>query len=388
MRDKTKLARIGRNAKHSAQMVNLPVYRGSTVLFDTVAQLEAAMAARARHEDMPVYGTTGTPSSFALSQALAEMEGGYKCQLYPSGLAAIAGPLMGLLSAGDHLLMPDSVYSPSRAFCDQFLKRFGVRTSYYDPCVGGKISDLLQPNTKVIFLESPGSYTFEVQDVPAIVEQAKKRGILTMMDNTWATPLFFKPLEMGVDVSMQAVTKYVGGHADILMGAATTNEETWPLIRDGAYNLGQCVSGDEAYLALRGMRTMELRLVQQMHSAIKIAQWLMGQDGVAKVLHPALPHDPGHALWKRDFKGAAGLFGLELAQADQKHVDQFIDDLELFGIGFSWGGYESLAIQGRPPRTVKPWTGGPLIRLSIGLEDPDDLIADLKAALTRFNRAR
>lgn len=386
MKEDTKLASLGRAPDPHAGAVNIPVYRMSTAVFESVSAMEAAMAARLRNEDATVYGTTGTPSSFALQNALADLEDGYRCLLYPSGLAAVVAPLMGLLSQGDHLLMTDSVYGPTRQFCDGMLKRFGVETTYFDPLIGADLKSIMRPNTRAVFLESPGSYSFEIQDTPLLASIAHDAGAKVLMDNTWASPLFHKPLSLGVDVSIQAATKYIVGHADVLMGAVTTNAETWPLVRDATWMLGQCVGGDDIYLALRGLRTMKVRLERHQSSAIKVADWLMTRKEVARVLHPALPYDPGHAIWRRDFTGSTGLFGVELQPAPKKAVNALLDGLKLFGLGFSWGGYESLAIEGRPPRSVTPWRGGPLLRLHIGLEDPDDLIEDLKSGFELFNQ--
>jgi cysteine-S-conjugate beta-lyase len=298
--------------------------------------------------------------------------------LYPSGVAAIAGGLLALLSPGDHLLMPDSAYGPTRSLSDGLLRQMGVRTTYYDPVIGAGISEIISAETKVIFLESPGSLTFEVQDVPAITAIARARGIITMLDNTWATPLFFPALAHGVDVTMMSLTKYVGGHSDAMMGSLTCTAALWPRLRQAAFQLGQSVSADDCALMLRGLRTLDVRLRQSAASGLAVAQWLRDRPEVGTVLHPALPTCPGHPEWARDFTGASGLFAFTLKGANKAGRARFIDTLSLFGIGYSWGGYESLVVPSDPARSAVPWSAdGPLIRLSIGLEDPADLIADL-----------
>ena len=376
-------------------IVNPPVWRASTILYDSVADLE--MRGRDTHDRL-FYGRRGTPTVWALADALDGLEpGAAGTLLYPSGVAAIAAGLLALLSPGDHLLMVDSVYDPTRSFCDGLLKRMGVRTTYYDPLIGAGIANLIEPDTKLIFLESPGSLTFEVQDVPAITAVARAHGITTMLDNTWATPLLFPALRHGVDVTMMSLTKYVGGHSDAMMGSLTATPALWPRLRDAAYQLGQSVSADDCALMLRGLRTLEVRLARSGASALAVAEWLAQRPEVGRVLHPALTDCPGHATWQRDFSGASGLFAftLKVAGAD-RHVglptgtatpghagkmqrSALVDALSLFGIGYSWGGFESLVVPANPPRSAVPWVGdGPLVRLSIGLEDPADLIADLE----------
>jgi cysteine-S-conjugate beta-lyase len=304
--------------------------------------------------------------------------------LYPSGVAAIAGALLAVLSPGDELLMTDSAYEPTRSLCDGLLGRFGIKTSYYGPCIGADIAALITPATRAIFLESPGSLTFEVQDAPAIVAAAKAAGLITLIDNTWATPLFLPALALGIDISIMSLSKYVGGHSDLMMGSVTANAAQWGTLRNTAYQLGQSVSPDDCALALRGLRTLDVRMERHQASGLAVAQWLAARPEVGRVLHPALPGDPGHALWRRDFVGASGLFGFTLKGANTAGRARFIDALTHFGIGYSWGGYESLVVTADPAslRTAVPWTDSdPLVRLSIGLEDVADLIADLEQAL-------
>ena len=322
---------------------------------------------------------------WALADALTELEpGAAGTLLYPSGVAAIAGALLALLSPGDELLMVDSAYDPTRSLCDGLLKRLGIATTYYDPAVGAGIARLITPATRAIFLESPGSLTFEVQDVPAIVAAAQAAGVTTLIDNTWATPLLFPALAHGIDISIMSLAKYVGGHSDLMMGSVTANAALWPKLRATAYQLGQAVSPDDCALALRGLRTLDVRMARHQASALAVAEWLSARPEVGRVLYPALPGDPGHALWQRDFKGASGLFGFTLKGADTPARARFIDALAHFGIGYSWGGYESLVVTADPAslRTAVPWTDpDPLVRLSIGLEDVGDLLADLERAL-------
>ena len=369
-------------------VVNPPVWRASTILFDDVAHLRGVGADT--HEKF-FYGRRGTPTAWALADALTELEpGAAGTMLYPSGVAAIAGALLALLRPGDQLLMVDSAYDPSRTMCTGLLADFGVETVFYDPLIGAGIADLITDATKVIFLESPGSLTFEVQDVPAIVAAARARGVLTVIDNTWATPLYFSALGHGVDVSVMACTKYIVGHSDVMMGSVTANARTWPRIRARALGLGQVVSADDAALALRSLRTLDIRLARHQASARAVAKWLAGRPEIAKVLHPALPDCPGHALWVRDFDGSTGLFSIMLAGGGETERAAFIDALRLFGIGYSWGGFESLALPVDPARyrTARPWDGaGPLVRLHIGLEEPSDLVADLEVGLSIWCRA-
>lgn len=370
-------------------MVSPPVWRASTMLFDDVAHLRAA-GGDTHHRLF--YGRKGTPTAWALADALTAMEpGAAGTMLYPSGVAAIAGALLALLRPGDQLLMVDSAYDPSRGMCEGLLADFGIETVYYDPLIGGGIADLITDRTAAIFLESPGSLTFEVQDVPAIVAAAKARDIPTLIDNSWATPLLFPALEMGVDIAILACTKYIVGHSDVMMGSVTANARWWPRIRARAWGLGQVVSPDDAALALRSLRTLAVRLERHQASALRVAQWLAARPEVARVLHPALPDCPGHAQWARDFRGSSGLFSFVLAGGGEAARTALIDALRLFGIGYSWGGFESLALPVDPARyrTARPWQAeGPLVRLHIGLEAPGDLIADLEAGLAAWRAAQ
>lgn len=383
-RTDTGIVHGGRRREWRGRLVNPPVHRASTILFDSVAEMRSAAPRFADH----YYGLHGTPTQWALSEALTELEpGAAGTMLYPSGLAAVTAALLTALSAGDELLMTDSVYGPTRRFCDAFLKRYGVTTRYYDPLASAGIAELIGDRTRAIFLESPGSLTMEVQDVPAICAAAKARGVATLLDNTWATPLFFPALAAGVDLSILAGTKYVGGHSDVMLGSVTANADWYPRLERTSWDLGQTVGPDDAWLCSRGLRTMPVRLRQHEASALRIARWLGEQPQVAAVLHPALPDCPGHDLWARDFKGASGLFSFVLKGGDDAGRTRFIEALELFGLGYSWGGYESLVVPADPERlrTATRWTSeGPLVRLQIGLEDADDLIEDLAAALERW----
>ncbi|MBN8810507.1 MULTISPECIES: cystathionine beta-lyase [unclassified Sphingomonas] len=384
--DKTKVVAAGRRKEWTQGIVNPPVWRASTILYDDVAHLRASGASDTHHRLF--YGRRGTPTQWSLADALTELEPGAEATLlYPSGVAAIASTLLALLSPGDHLLLPDSSYDPTRNFANGLLRRMGVETSYYDPLIGEGIAALCRANTRVIFLESPGSLTFEVQDVPAIVAAARDRGIATVLDNTWATPLLFPAIARGIDYTILAATKYVVGHSDVMLGSVTAAQGRYAALRDASYQLGQTASPDDAWLGARGLRTMAIRLEQHGRAALRIAEWLKTRPEVARVLHPALPDCPGHALFQRDFKGASGLFSFVLAGGGEKARAALIDGLEHFGIGYSWGGYESLALPVDPQRfrTATEWKAeGPVVRLQIGLEDPDDLIADLAQGLARF----
>ncbi|HEX9946464.1 MAG TPA: cystathionine beta-lyase [Allosphingosinicella sp.] len=386
-RPDTQLVQGGRRKEWRGRLVNPPVHRASTILFDSVAEMRAA----APEFGKAYYGLHGTPTHWALAEALTELEpGAAGTMLYPNGLAAVTAALLSLLSAGDELLMTDSVYGPTRHFCDGFLKRFGVATRYYDPMVGAGISELIGERTRAIFLESPGSLTMEVQDAPAICAAAKARGVATLLDNTWATPLFFPALAAGVDLSILAGTKYVGGHSDVMLGSVTATDRHYPKLERTSWDLGFSASPDDAWLGSRGLRTMGVRLRQHEASALRIARWLKEQPQAAAVLHPALPECPGHEHWRRDFKGASGLFSFVLRGGDAERI-RFIEALELFGLGYSWGGYESLVVPADPERirTATRWRSeGPLVRLQIGLEDPDDLIEDLAAALASCGAGR
>jgi cysteine-S-conjugate beta-lyase len=377
-RPSTVIVEGGRRKEWRRCLVNVPVERASTILFDSVAELESNAPGLGIYR----YGLQGTATHWALSEALSELEpGAAGTALSSTGLAAITSALLAVLSAGDELLVTDSVYGPTRKFCDTTLKRFGVTTRYYDPLVGADIVGLIGDKTRAILLESPGSLTMEIQDVPAICAVARERSVVTLLDNTWATPLFFPAIAAGVDITILAATKYVGGHADVMIGAASATEQYFSAVQRTTWDLGHALSPDDAWLGSRGLRTMAVRLKQHEASALRTAQWLKAQPRVGLVLHPALPDCPGHDLWKRDFKGSSGLFAFEL----DGDPAAFVDNLDLFGIGFSWGGYESLALPVHPVRTVSKAPAENLVRLHIGLEDPDDLIEDLTNAFTRIS---
>jgi cystathionine beta-lyase len=380
LRKDTKLVGVGRKPSLHAGAVNTPVYRVSTVMFpDVETMLNESQAY--------TYGRRGTPTTRALEEALCELEGGARTVLTPSGLSACTLAIMATCSAGDHILVTDSVYGPTRVFCDRLGKRFGIATTYFKPLLGSAIAAEFRPETKAVFLESPGSLTFEVQDVPAIAAAAHARGIAVILDNTWATPLHFDAFRHGVDLSVQAATKYLAGHADVLMGAVSASAAYKDKLVDAHGTLGLCSSGDDAYLALRGLRTLGVRLLRQQESAIELVAWLKARDEVARVLYPPMHDDPGHALWKRDFTGACGLFGVVLKPASAKAVAAMMDGMELFGLGYSWGGFESLILPARFRRSFPVEYEGPLIRLHIGLEDIEDLKADLAAGFERLRRA-
>ena len=380
----TLLVHVERDTKRSAGLVNPPVFRGSTVLFDTVAEYES------RDPDdfkSMRYGVHGTPTAHALEGAVAALEGGHAAVALPSGLAAITAALCAYAKAGSHLLMVDSTYGPARNFCERRLKHYGVDVEYYDPLLGAGIAKLIRDNTALVYCEAPGSLTFEMQDIPAIAAAAHARGIPVLADTTWGTPYFFRSFEHGVDVSIHAGTKYIVGHSDVLLGMLVTNEQHWLPVRRTVADYGFCVSPDDCYLALRGLRTIGVRMQHQQQSALAVARWLEGRPEVLRVLYPALASDPGHALWQRDFSGAASLFGVVLKPVAWEKVGAMIDALQLFGIGSSWGGYESLAIRAdvTKGRTATQWNpGGPLVRLHIGLEAPTDLIADLERAFAQL----
>jgi cysteine-S-conjugate beta-lyase len=383
----TRMSHAGRAGTHVHGFVNPAVHRGSTVLFpNSEARREGA---KHRFEQFMTYGTQGGPTHYALEDVIAEIEGGTRCLILGTGLAAVAVPLLAWLKSGDHCLMPDSAYGPARNLCEGLLKGWGIETTYYDPTVDeAGMAALIRPNTKVVYTESPGSHTFEVQDVPAIARAAHARGAKVMMDNTWGIH-HFKPFEKGVDVSIQALTKYVGGHSDVLLGSVTVNnEEDWKILRAAGSQLGQYASTDDCWLALRGVRTMSVRLKRQEASGIEVARWLSTRPEVLRVMHPALPEHPQHVLFRRDFSGACSLFGVVFQpQYRIEDVYRFIDSLALFGIGASWGGYESLAVAttGNITRTAGTGDfGGPMARIHIGLEEPADLIADLAQGLVRL----
>lgn len=386
----SRLVHIGRQPGKPFETVNVPVWRASSVLFSRTAEMQAEVADtlggahRAAH-----YATSGTPTTFALADAVAELEAGphpARTALMPSGLAAITTALLAYLNPGDHMLMSDSVYGPARVFTQGMLARMGIATTFYNPAAGAEIEALIQPNTRVIYLESPGSYTFELQDVPAICAVARKHGIITMLDNAWASPVLARPFDWGIDISLLPLTKYWSGHADVLMGAVVVREPLWPQLHQAVRQLGLCVGGDDAWLVLRGMRTVELRMRAHERHALALAQWLQTREEVAKVLHPALPSHPQHAIWKRDFLGSSGLFAFELKSGTPAQVAALCDQRTHFRLGFSWGGYESLILPASIDnlRTVTPWRGGPLIRIHAGLEEPEALIKDLEAGFAAF----
>lgn len=384
----TRAVTAGRRREWTQGIVNTPVWRASTVLYESIADMRETGRGDTTHT--LYYGRRGTPTQWTLADALTELEpGAAGTLLYGSGVAAVSTALLSVLGPGDELLLVDSAYEPTRALANGLLKRLGVTTRLYDPLIGAGIANVIGDNTRAIFLESPGSLTFEVQDVPAIVAAAKARGLVTLLDNTWATPLYFPAIEKGIDLTILAATKYVVGHSDAMLGSVTANEEWFPRLRATTYQLGQMAGPDDAWLGTRGIRTMAVRLAQHEKSALAIARWLADRPEVARVLHPALPSCPGHELFARDFRGGSGLFAFALADGDEASRAALIDALELFGIGFSWGGYESLAIPCDPVRSVAATDfGGPLVRLHIGLEDVDDLIADLDQAFAVFRKQR
>ena len=381
--ENTRLVVGGRDPSKYHGFVNPPVYHGSTVLAPTVKDLLA------RNQPY-VYGRRGTPTTDALEEAIKAIDASAGVVLCPSGLAAVGTALMSCLSAGDHLLMTDTVYGPSRHFCDTVLARFGVETTYYDPLIGGQIGDLLRANTKAVYLEAPGSLSFEMQDIPTIAAVAHAHGAVVLLDNTWATPLLLDAFALGVDLSIQAGTKYVVGHSDAMFGIVSAAPRAWPALKAFHADAGQCAGPDDVFLAMRGLRSMGVRLRRHGQSALQIARWLQARPEVQRVLNPALPDDPGHAIWKRDFKGASGLFSVVLQPGPQAAVEAFLDDLKFFGLGYSWGGFESLAIpfDCKHYRTATTWNpGGPCVRFHIGLEDIGDLIADLEEGLARYRAA-
>jgi cysteine-S-conjugate beta-lyase len=386
LKPETRLVNAGRDPQAYHGFVNSPVYHASTVLYPTA---EDQVSHRSRYQ----YGRRGTPTSEALESALTELDG-QACAgvaLLPSGLAAICTALLAVAGSGDHILVSDSVYRPTRTFSDGVLKRMGVETSYYDPLIGAEIAKLIKPNTRAVFVEAPGSQSFEMQDIPAIAEVAHAKGALVLMDNTWATPLYYRAFEKGVDLSIQAGTKYIGGHSDIMFGCVSANAKTLPALKNTVYTMGLCVGPDDMYLALRGLRTMGVRLARHFESGLRVARWLEQRPEVLRVLHPALENDPGHKIWQRDFSGASGLFSIVLKPTSEKSVYAFMNELALFGMGYSWGGFESLVIlfDCAEYRTATKWApGGPTLRFHIGLEDADDLIADLERGFAAMRGAK
>ncbi len=386
LKPETRLAHAGRDSANHSGIVNPPVYHASTILFPTLDAFEAADQGR---HPRPVYGRAGTPTHFALEEAVTALEGGDGALILPSGMAAVAVALIAYVQNGDDILVTDSAYGPVRRLANGLLKRMGVAVRYYDPLIGGAIADLIQPNTKLILCESPGSLTFEIQDVPAIVAAAHARGVKVAMDNTWATPLYFRPLDHGVDVSISAGTKYLVGHSDAMIGTLAFPASERRVLQAAVQELGFSTAPDDCYLALRGFRTMSVRLARHQETGLKLAQYLQGRSEVVRVLHPGLPGDPGHALWRRDFKGASGLFAVLIKPCPRDGLAALIDGLKLFGVGYSWGGYESLLLPTHPGsiRIAKPWREeGQLLRIHAGLEDVDDLIDDLAQGFDRLTR--
>ena len=395
MKDATTAVTAGRAPHDNHGVVNPPVYHASTILFPSFEALKASR--NIPNGDGVTYGRSGTPGTFAFEDAVTAVGGGFRTRLAGSGLEACTAALLSFLKAGDHLLVPDSVYGPTRRFATRMLKRLGIATTFYDPLIGAGIAELIRPETRVVYVESPGSWTFEVQDIPAIAEVAKAHGCTVILDNTWASPLYFKAFEHGVDVSVQAATKYIVGHSDTMMGTATATEEAYPTLRDGWTDIGVGAGPDDVYLAMRGIRTIQVRLQRHWENGLKVAEWLAGREEVAGVIHPALPDDPGHAIWRRDFVGASSLFAFVLKPEyrDETCLAALLDRLELHGMGYSWGGYESLLIPVYPERlrTATSWPNagrpeGQVMRIHVGLEDPDDLIDDLAAGFARMTAAR
>ncbi|ASG07215.1 cystathionine beta-lyase [Vibrio anguillarum] len=386
---KTLLVNAGRSKKWTNGVVNPPIQRASTVVFDSVAEKNHATVNRANKTLF--YGRRGTHTHFAFQEAMVEIEGGVGCALFPCGAAAIANSILSFVQTGDHILMVDTCYEPTRDFCEKIMKKMGIETTYYPPTIGEGIRTLIQPNTKVLFTESPGSITMEVQDIPALAQVAHEHDIIVMLDNTWAAGVNFSPFEHGVDISIQAATKYIVGHSDVMLGTAIANEKCWDQLREQSYLMGQCVSPDDAYLGLRGLRTLDVRLRQHAQNSLTIAHWLAEQPEVDHVRHPALETCPGHEFYQRDFTGGNGLFSFVLKSSDTKATTALLDGMQHFSMGFSWGGFESLILANEPKsfdnlRTVAhPHFAGTLIRVHIGLEDVDDLIADLKAGLERYS---
>ncbi|WP_299494241.1 cystathionine beta-lyase [uncultured Shewanella sp.] len=387
MKKETQIVSLGRQKKWTQGVINPPVVRASTMTFDTMDDMAFAIKNRTNGEMF--YGRRGGPTHFAFQSAIAELEGGAGTALYPSGSAAITGALLSFLKAGDHLLMVDSVYEPTRDLCNKLLAGFGIETTYYDPLIGKDIATLIQPNTKVLFLESPGSITMEIQDVPTLSQIAHEHDLVVMLDNTWASPINSRPFELGVDISIQAATKYIVGHSDVMMGTATANQQHWDQLREHSYLLGQCTSPDDVYLASRGLRTLGVRMAQHEQNALKVANWLATRPEVDHIRHPAFETCPGHAFFKRDFSAANGLFSFVLKEGDRASITAFVENMQHFKMGFSWGGFESLilGVFGIDKlRTATQWDSSkPLIRLHIGLENVDDLINDLDSAFSRYH---
>ena len=388
MKKDTRITTVGRDPGKNHGIVNPPVYHASTIIFPSVAALEQAQKNRREGVKGVYYGRTGTPTTHAFEDAVADLEGGTHCIAMPSGLAAIAGAMMAFLETGDHLLMTDNVYDPTKvSVCKNTLTKFGIETTYYDPLIGGGIGAQIKDNTKVVFVESPGSQTFEVQDIPAIAKAAHDKGAIVIMDNTWSGGYYFQPFEHGVDISVHAATKYIVGHSDAMLGTITTTETHYQQIKSAVYSMGYAAAPDDCYLGLRGLRSIAARLPRHQETGLKLAHWLAERPEVEHVLHPALPSCPGHEFWKRDFTGASGLFGVVLKDFSKAAMTVMLDGMEIFAMGYSWGGYESLMIPIYPAtiRSTPAWPHkGPSIRIHAGLEDPDDLIEDLEKGLKRL----
>lgn len=389
MKKQTKIVNAGRSKKWTGNVVNPPVERASTVVFDSIKEMKHATANRGNQ--VLFYGRRGTSTSFAFSDAMTELEGGAGCALYPSGTAAITNAILSFVEAGDHLLMVDTAYEPTRDFCNKVLTKLGIETTYYDPLIGEAITELIQENTKVLFLESPGSITMEVQNVPTLARIAHEHDCIVMLDNTWASPINFQPFEHGVDISIQAATKYVVGHSDVMLGTATATATHWPQLRENSYLMGQCTSPDDLYLAMRGIRTLGVRLKQHQENALIVARYIDAREDVDVVLHPAFDSCPGHEYFERDFLGSNGLFSFVFKGGNQQALNAFLEGMKHFKMGYSWGGFESLVIgvnnvQGLRTATKWPYKA-PLVRLHIGLEDVEDLIDDLEQAFVRFHQA-
>ncbi|WP_151719756.1 cystathionine beta-lyase [Gemmobacter serpentinus] len=381
LRYDTILTHAGRAPAQHSGAVNTPVYRASTILFPDLAALEAKEGTKLR------YGRRGTPTTHALEDAICALEMADKALVTPSGVNAISVVLMAFAEPGAHFLMTDSAYGPARKFCELMLRKFGVETTYYDPAIGAEIESLIRPETKLIWMESPGSQTFEVQDVTAICTVAQRRAIPTAIDNTWSGGYFCQPLTQGVDISVQAGTKYISGHSDLMLGSIACRDAQYDRLRDTYLRFGVCVGGDDAFLAMRGLRTMAVRMAHHHTSGLKVANWLLQQEEVLRVMHPGLPGDPGHDLWKQHFSGASGLFGFVMRSVDRAALGRMFDGLTLFGMGSSWGGFESLLVPSNPSvyRSATTWTpGGQTVRIHVGLEDPDDLIAELRRGFDRL----
>ena len=380
----TRAVHLGRHPRNYLGAVNTPVFRATTMLFPTVAELEQAR--RGEYAGIG-YGLHGLPTVTDLQDAVAAIEGAHGALAVPYGLTATTLPLLALTRPGDHVLVTDAVYGPTRRFCGNHLARLGVEVTYYDPLIGAAIEREFRPRTRIVFTESPGSLTFSMQDIPAIAEVAHRRGALVIVDNSWATPFGFRSFDHGADVSVHAATKYIGGHSDVLLGLILGNEATFPALHRIWTDMGVAASPDDCFLALRGLRTLPVRLRRHVESAVEVAQWLTNRPEVREVIYPVLPGSRGHDLWKRDFIGGSGLFAVVLEPVARARVDAMLDGMELFGMGWSWGGFESLMIPTYPElvQTATKWDpGGPCLRLAIGLEDPGDLIADLAAGFGRL----